>query len=457
MEELDPKKDPQVLGPFELLAVLGKGGMGKVYLARRLPLERLGPEMEAGYFLSERDEARENELAAVKVILPEFLEADHQDVSQEEKRARFDREIRSVQAVISDRVPAFLGADPEAPLPWFASEYLHGPDLGSLVKYLGDHDVKFSVGPYAALGLALVDALRTIHAANLLHRDLKPSNVVLGPSGPAILDFGLATLADRRTSQALTKAGMGFGTPHYMPREQAEDLRSVKEPGDVYSLGATLFYVATGGRPPYGKWGPTNNPPSWTDVGAEFIPLLAKIIVHVPEQRPTLDEVQNDLQELLITSSLTEATAQEQLAELVVQAGLAPELPASASPGAVNPVIEQAAQAAVDDGNAPDAPWDALFNQLLQLPGQGDPQAPAPSDEANTRPLPAYTPTVPDPAPAASPEPRQNQSSGDTTSYRIAPPLPAPALPPAPVREAPAAALRAARDLRKAYAHSSQL
>lgn len=451
MEELDAEKDPQVLGPFELLAVLGKGGMGKVYLARRLPLERLSPEMEAGYFLAERDEGREDGLAAVKVILPEFLEAE-QGVSEEEKRARFDREIRSVQAVVSDRVPAFLGADPEATLPWFASEYLHGPDLGALVKHHG----KFAVGPFAALGLALVDALRAIHAAKLIHRDLKPSNVVLGPSGPAILDFGLAALADRRTSQALTKAGMGFGTPAFMPREQADDLRSVKEPGDVYSLGATLFSVATGGRAPYGKWGPVAAPPSWGDVAAEFIPLLAKIIVHVPEQRPTLDEVENELQELLIGGSLTEAVAQEQLADIVAQAALAPELPASASSGAVNPAVQNAAQDAVDDGDDPDEPWGDLFDQLFDVPGLDKP-TPAPSDEATTTPLPVHTPTVPDPAP--DPAPVQDKPSGSTTSYRLEPPAPTPVPVGSsdPAADVPPAARRAARELRRAYAHSSQL
>ncbi|MFZ3560800.1 serine/threonine-protein kinase [Streptomyces sp. BH055] len=447
MEELDAEKDPQVLGAFELLAVLGKGGMGKVYLARRLPLERVGSEMESRYFLAEHDEGRENGLAAVKVILPDFLEAE-QGVSEEEKRARFDREISSVQAVVSDRVPAFLGADPEGELPWFASEYLHGPDLGALVKHHG----KFAIGPYVALGLALVDGLQAIHEAGLVHRDLKPSNVVLGPSGPAIVDFGLAALVERRTSQALTRTGLGFGTPQYMPREQATDLKNVKEPGDVYSLGATLYAVATGGKPPYGSQGPMAPPPSWREVGPEFIPLLSRIIVHVPEQRPTLDEVRNGLLDMLIEGGLTETIAQEQLVELVEQAKLAPELPTGATSGAAPPEVRQAAQDAVDDGGEPDEPWADLFDQLFDVP---TPTAPKPSGETTTKPFPAYTPTVPDPAPGPAPVP--GKSSGAATSYRLAPPAPAPGAVPPSVSTAPPAALRAARELRKAYAHSSQL
>lgn len=133
LNPLDVQVDPFVLGPFELLAVLGTGGMGKVYLARLLPLEGLTPEMEAAYFLTERGEAGEDGLAVVKVIKPEFLEQD-EGGTEEEKQARFAREISAVQAVVSDRVPALLGADPEAGQPWFAIDYVHGPDLHTMIK-----------------------------------------------------------------------------------------------------------------------------------------------------------------------------------------------------------------------------------------------------------------------------------------------------------------------------------
>ncbi|MFI8456853.1 protein kinase [Kitasatospora sp. NPDC085464] len=447
MEPLDSDVDPLVLGPFELLAVLGEGGMGRAYLARRLPLENLGPELEAGYYLSEGDADRENALSVVKVISPKYLQNTQQD--EDEKRARFAQEIGAVRAVVSDRVPSLLAADPEAAQPWLAIDYVHGPNLSTLIKEKG----VFSVGPYAALGLALVDALRAIHGAKLLHRDLKPGNVVLGPTGPVVLDFGLAVLADRRTSQALTKTGLGFGSAGYMPLEQAIDLKRVKEPADVYALGATLFHAAAG-RPPY-PHGPVPVSPVWDDIDSTFVPLLAKIIVHIPEQRPTLDGVEQGLHELLVQHGLTPEDADAQLREVVERAGLAPELPPSAFEGAANAEVQAAAQQAVDAGAAPDAPWvggDDLFAQLF-TPEELEPVVLEPAPEPEV----AYSPTLVDPANAVTvPLAPADPSPGRTTKIL---PIETPEavgaaqLPP----KAPAAALRVARFLREAYARSRNL
>ncbi|WP_328957052.1 serine/threonine-protein kinase [Kitasatospora purpeofusca] len=448
MEPLDSDVDPLVIGPFELLAVLGEGGMGRAYLARRLPLDNLGPELEAGYYLAEGDEDRENTLSVVKVISPKYLQSTQQD--EDEKRARFAREISAVRAVVSDRVPSLLAADPEAAQPWLAIDYVHGPDLSTMIK---KNDV-FSVGPYAALGLALVEALRAIHGAKLLHRDLKPGNVVLGPTGPVVLDFGLAVLVDRRTSQAVTKTGLGFGSAGYMPLEQATDLKRVKEPADVYALGATLFFAATG-RPPF-PLGPMLVSPVWDDVDKTFIPLLAKILVPIPEQRPSLDGVEQGLLELLVQHGLSSEDADAQLREVVERAGLAPELPPSAIESAANAEVQAAAQQAVDAGAAPDAPWvggDDLFAQLFAS-DELEVVGPEPMQEPGD----GYSPTLIDPANVVTvPLTPADAPSGRTTMILPIEPPQAGAVAQAPSRVAPAAALRVAKYLREAYARSGTL
>ena len=125
MEPLDADKDPRVLGPFELLARLGEGGMGVAYLARRIPLDGLTDELNATYHLVEPDEgadAAEARLAVVKMIQPHLLD-------KPGARKRFDREIDMVRVVLSDRVPALLAADTDAAEPWSAMDYIEGPSL----------------------------------------------------------------------------------------------------------------------------------------------------------------------------------------------------------------------------------------------------------------------------------------------------------------------------------------
>ncbi|WP_053661631.1 serine/threonine-protein kinase [Streptomyces sp. MMG1121] len=447
MYELNDEKDPVVLGPFELLAVLGQGGMGRTYLGRRLPLQNLGPELETGYHLTEFRESAHPTLAAVKVIKPSKLR-DSSEHSEAEARARFAQEIETMRTVASARVPGLLGADAEAEQPWLAMDYVHGPTLHKLVHACGP----LPVGPYGALGLALVDALRAIHAAKLLHRDLKPGNIALGPDGPVVLDFGLAVLTERDSDAALTKTGVGFGTPSYMSLEQATDAKHVEEPADIYSLGAVLFFAAAK-RPPY-PFAPLLTAPKWDGMYAPYLPLLGRILVQVAAQRPSLDEIESDLRQLLAGHGLTEEAAADQLRVLVTESGLIPELPANALSDLADPEVQQAAQQAVDQGAAPDSPWAPdLFDEFLEAEAQNlEPLDVA----AEPAPNPAgYVPTVVDPGAHHVPGPAAPVPAQPTvTSYRLAPPEP-PATPEAAVT--PPVALRAAERLRKAYAHSGRL
>ncbi|MFD8428334.1 serine/threonine-protein kinase [Streptomyces coelicoflavus] len=467
MEPLDTEADPRVVGPFELLARLGAGGMGVAYLARGIPLEGLPDEMAAAYRLIEPDHeaaadpADSARLVVVKMVLPDLLN------HQPQARERFAREIDAVRAVVSDRVPALRGADPEAVEPWFAMDYVAGPSLHALVKESGP----LGVGPYAALGLALVDALRAIHGTKLLHRDLKPSNVVLGPNGPMVLDFGLAVLSERQSGQSLTRTGDHMGTRPYMPVEQLRDTKHVEEPADVYALGATLFFALTG-RPPYPVM-PLMSPPKWDGVGVAFVPLLAQVLVASPSQRPDLDGVQESLFALLADAGLTLDAATAQLQDRIAAAGLTPELPRQALADHGDPTVRELAQHAVDRGDAPDAPWaddDPGFYGLVDT-DEIERAADAAADADGPAAPGEHPPTLLDPAPASRPAPSppvapapRAEAHGDPepvpTSYPLPPPRPGDdaeepgAAAPQPP---PRAARKVAASIRERYAHRGDL
>ncbi|MER5403129.1 serine/threonine-protein kinase [Streptomyces sp. NPDC002769] len=495
MQSMQPlnKKDPRILGTFEILALLGTGGMGRAYLARSLPLENLAPEWEAVYRLADPDDepADGPELVVVKVIRPDLLR-DQDPQGEAEARARFATEVDAIRAVASPRVPSLIGADPDGDPPWLAMDFIHGPALDTLVHGRGP----LAAGPCASLGLALVEALRAIHGAGLYHRDLKPGNIVLGPYGPVVLDFGLAVLAERRYSQALTESNKSMGTFPYMPLEQLKSTKKVDHAADVYALGASLFFALTG-KPPF-PFIPLAEPPLWTGVDTLFRPLLEKIIVPAPADRPSLDEVEDALLDLLVGQGLTAEAAAAELAETVAAAGLAPQLPAAALADHGDPEVRELAQRAVDRGAAPDDLWpddeSDLFDDLVfdgqVLADDSETEDEASGDGRSGGAVPAPRPDSPGPqggADAATPadpdeeadvlrrvavdhgmpgvdpqEPDVPADSADggpgapVTSY----PLPPPARIPGPARSGHRVhrgALRVAARLRKEYTHSGSL
>jgi eukaryotic-like serine/threonine-protein kinase len=441
MKPLDSRQDPSRLGPFALLARLGEGGMGRAYLARWRPSAQLTPERLDTYRLSAADdvEAGDQGLVVVKVIRPDLLDGGEALPPVETVRARFASEIDAVRAVVSRRVPALLAADAVADRPWLAMDYVHGPTLRKLVVSVGC----LPPVPYAALGVALVEALRAIHGAGLYHRDLKPGNVMLGSAGPVVLDFGLAVLAERRSSQALTQSRARLGTDCYMPLEQLRDAKNVDHAADVYALGATLYFAACG-RPPF-PYFPLDEEPSWTGVAEPFRPLLQKIIIARPELRPSLDEVEKDLLDLLAAHDATLEQAFRQLAETSGAPGMAPDLPDE--PPADHP----------GPGNEPpDIPWAGPETDLFEeFFGTGSGDAAGATETAGDTPGPAEAPTapLPDPAPTLPLPPPTDEPSPEPDAVPHSP-LPPPR---GATRAASPVALRVADDLCAAYALSSTL
>ncbi|WP_030620146.1 serine/threonine-protein kinase [Streptomyces sclerotialus] len=206
-------EDPAEIGTYRLLARLGAGGMGRVYLGR-----------SAG-----------GRTVAVKAVHPQFA-------ADDEFRARFRREVASARRVGGAWTAPVLDADAEAPVPWVATAYVAAPALDAAVAGHGplpEHSVR-------ALGAGLAEALAAVHGLGLVHRDVKPSNVLLTLDGPLLIDFGIARATDGTAS--LTATGVSVGSPGYMAPEQILG-DGVTAASDVFSLGAVLAYAATGTNP----------------------------------------------------------------------------------------------------------------------------------------------------------------------------------------------------------------
>ncbi|GAA5699492.1 serine/threonine protein kinase [Streptomyces avermitilis] len=208
--------DPQRIGAYRLLARLGAGGMGQVYLAR-----------------SDRGRT-----VAVKLVRQQLAE-------QDEFRARFRQEVQAARRVGGHWTAPVLDADTEAAIPWVATGYVAGPTLQTVVG--SDHGA-LPERSVRILAAGLAHALQDIHAAGLIHRDLKPSNVLVTIDGPRVIDFGIARALETVTDGGLTRTGALVGSPGFMAPEQVRGDR-VTPACDVFCLGSVLAYAATGALP----------------------------------------------------------------------------------------------------------------------------------------------------------------------------------------------------------------
>ncbi len=205
---------------YEILAELGRGGMGVVYKARQVSLNRP---------------------VALKMILG-GVHASEKDL------ARFFIEAEAVAALEHPNIVRIYEINKHDGRPYFTLEYLDG---GSLADRLREGPLAAKVA--AGLVKQLADGVAHAHAQGILHRDLKPANVLFTADGtPKIADFGLAKRLKARpdSDSGLTNTGAAVGTPSYMPPEQARgDKARIGPQADVYALGATLYAMLTGRAP----------------------------------------------------------------------------------------------------------------------------------------------------------------------------------------------------------------
>jgi serine/threonine protein kinase len=289
---VDPLKpaDPTELGGIALRGRLGEGGMGTVYYG----------------VTPDGDEV------AVKTIRDFY-------VDRPALRSRFEREVETMGMVQGPRVANLIAAaDPGEPIPWLAAEYIRGLTLS---QYVNEHGT-LPTALVAALGIALADALSSIHQAGVLHRDLKPGNIILGPDGPRVIDFGLAALTDRPGD--LTFTNDVLGTPACMSPEQAISSRDVTAATDVYALGATLAF-AVAGHYPYQGESARSTQSAIADPGIEpdlsgtpvvLLPVISSVLAYAAMARPAVSEVHAALGEILVDAGLADPdTAIQQLAE----------------------------------------------------------------------------------------------------------------------------------------------
>jgi serine/threonine-protein kinase len=214
------------LGPYEISSPLGAGGMGEVYLAQDMRLDRR---------------------VAIK-ILPNNFSCDAQ------RMARFDREAKVLASLNHPNIAAIYGLEEATGVRALVMELVDGPTLSERIKHR-----PLPLDEALLIAKQIAQALEYAHERSIIHRDLKPSNVKITPNGEAkVLDFGLAkalegdsgvadiTMSTSPTlSQAATQAGMLLGTAAYMSPEQARG-KKVDRRADIWAFGVVLYEMLTG-------------------------------------------------------------------------------------------------------------------------------------------------------------------------------------------------------------------
>ncbi|MBW8806156.1 MAG: serine/threonine protein kinase [Catenulisporales bacterium] len=332
--------DPRTVGPYVLIARLGSGGMGHVFLGR----------------------TRGGRTVAVKAVKPELAD-------DPEFRRRFRQEVAAARLVSGRYTAAVVDADPEAAMPWLATAYVSGQTLRAAVA----EGWRLPESSLLVLAGGLARALAEIHAAGVVHRDMKPSNVILAVDGPRVIDFGISRVS-AATDFTHTEFGTVVGSPGFMSPEQARG-HALTGATDVFSLGTVLAYAATGHNP-FGT-GPDHallyrighEEPDLAGVPEPLVPLIRSCLAKDPAQRPTTAQIVQQTARApdgpWLPAELTAAIAQS-AAEILDYEGLAVFPKADTENGArtradaADPVPGAGAAAAMAAGEPPIVATQAL-------------------------------------------------------------------------------------------------
>ncbi|MEV0146435.1 MULTISPECIES: serine/threonine-protein kinase [unclassified Nonomuraea] len=250
--------DPERIGAYRLVGVLGSGGQGVVY----------------------RGVGDGGGDVAVKVV--------HSHLSQDDAAAKgFLREVEAARRVAAFCTATVLDMGMLGDRPYIVSEYVPGDTLQAVVRAEGPR----SGGALDRLAISTLTALAAIHDAGIAHRDFKPGNVLMGPEGPIVIDFGIAKALD-----ATTLASGPVGTPAYMSPEQFRGER-VGAPSDLFSWAGTMVFAATGHPPFPGETVPAllngilSRDPDLTGVPPRLAGPIQECLSKDPAARPTAPEL----------------------------------------------------------------------------------------------------------------------------------------------------------------------
>ncbi|MBN6057418.1 protein kinase, partial [Nonomuraea sp. RK-328] len=250
--------DPERIGPYRIVGVLGSGGQGIVYRGVRDSDGGGGGDV------------------AVKVV--------HSHLSQDADVTKgFLREVEAARRVAAFCTAAVLDVGTVDGRPYIVSEYVAGDTLQTVVREQGPR----TAGVLDRLAISTLTALAAIHEAGIVHRDFKPGNVLMGPEGPIVIDFGIAKALD-----ATTMASGPVGTPAYMSPEQFRGER-IGPASDVFAWAGTMVFAATG-RPPFrGETVPAilnqvlSGTPDLTGVPSHLVGPIQECLAKDPAARPT--------------------------------------------------------------------------------------------------------------------------------------------------------------------------
>jgi serine/threonine protein kinase len=304
---------PSSLGGYTIVKLLGKGGMGAVYLARQVSLDRN---------------------VALKVMNPAWAK-------DPAFLARFTREAYAAAQLVHHNIVQIYDIGEDHDTPFFSMEFVQGKNLAEVTNAQGKLDVDEAVG-YV---LQAARGLKFAHDQGMVHRDIKPDNLMLNDQGIVkVADLGLVKTAglsasddqasgggDRPASltglaslPSVTNVGVAMGTPSYMAPEQGRNAATVDHRADIYSLGCTLYVMLTG-RPPFqGKSAlevmtkHLTEPVVSPDVIAKRVPkdlsaIILKMLAKKPEDRyPDLSAVIADLEKFLGVTSAGPFTPTEE-------------------------------------------------------------------------------------------------------------------------------------------------
>jgi hypothetical protein len=310
-----PPDAPTALGGYQVLKRLGEGGMGTVYLARQISLDRN---------------------VALKTMKPQWA-----DIPR--FLARFTREAYAAAQLVHHNIVQIYDIGEDKGTPFFSMEFVKGSNLGDLLKDKGKLDVEEAIGYI----LQAARGLKFAHDQGMVHRDIKPDNLMLNDQGIVkVADLGLVKTPEAAAAEdaaeegaeggsgdvEVTAVGVAMGTPAYMAPEQGTNAAGVDHRADIYSLGCTLYILLTG-RPPFqGKTAMEvitkhqSEPIVRPEVLVKRVPkrvsdILLKMLAKKPQERyADLDAVIRDLEGFLGVQSVGPFTPSEEHASTLEQA-----------------------------------------------------------------------------------------------------------------------------------------